>query len=141
MYKLKAPSSNRHIIELFYYICVSVIALLIDFSVYWLLVLYDVFPLPSAGVSGYITGLSFAYFFMAGKVFQNGWLEDKKHLEVLLFIISGLVGITLTYFSVLLYVYTYGENFFNAKLVATIISFVGVYLFRKLFVFKVVVIK
>jgi len=78
---------------------------------------------------------------MAGKVFNNDWLEDKKHLEVLLFIISGLIGITPAYFSVLLYGYLYGENFFNAKLVATMIRLVAVYLFRKLFVFKVHVIK
>jgi len=92
--------------------------------------------LPQAAVCGYTLGLFVAYFLISRKVFKNGWLADKKHFEILLFILSGLLGIGLTYLSVKLYIYFFGEQINSAKLFAVIISFTGVYIFRKFYVFK-----
>jgi putative flippase GtrA len=136
MIKIHQIIANRHVTELIQYVIASAIALFFDYSVYLLLTSFDVLTLPQAAVCGYIFGLFVAYILISGRVFKNGWLADKRHFETLLFGISGLIGIGLTYLSVKLFIYVFGEHINSSKMVAVIISFTGVYIFRKFFVFK-----
>ena len=118
------------------YFLASALALLVDYGTYWALARLKVLDLPGAAVAGYTVGLTVAYGLISRGVFANGWLREKRRYEVLLFALSGLLGIGLTYLAVFLFVSIFGESIHGAKLVAVGISFVGVYLFRKAIVFR-----
>ena len=133
--KLK-DHAKQHGVEFIQYMLVSALALLVDYGCYWLLATYHVLELPQAAVAGYLAGIGVAYFLIAGRVFKNGWLKDQRLYEALLFATSGLLGVASTYLTVLLYVMTFGAQVNGSKMVAITISFISVYLFRKLVVFK-----
>lgn len=122
--------------EFLKYFAASTVALVVDYATYWALAQSDLMELTGAAVMGYLTGLTVAYFLVAGKVFSDGWLKERRTYEILLFVLSGVLGIVLTYISVLLYVRILGESIHGAKLFAVVVSFVSVYLFRKLIVFR-----
>lgn len=118
------------------YIIASAIALFVDFSSYWVIVRSTNLALPIAAAMGYSVGLIVAYFLIAGPVFKDGWFRKKKFFELGLFFVSGVVGVTLTYVTVFLYVRSVGEHLHISKLIAIIVSFISVYLFRKYIVFR-----
>ena len=118
------------------YLLASAAALVVDYGCYWALGAYQIMDLSAAAVVGYALGLVVAYFLISRTIFVDGWLRDKKQYEILLFGLSGLLGIALTYSSVLLFVSIFGEYIHGAKLVAVGISFFGVYLFRRCVVFR-----
>lgn len=122
--------------EFLLYAWASALALIVDYGCYWFLVASNILSLPQAAVAGYIVGLVLAYFLITRKVFRDGWLRGKRFYEALLFAISGLIGVILTYSTVKLYIAFFGEDVYVAKLLAVSISFSGVYFFRKFFVFK-----
>jgi putative flippase GtrA len=122
--------------EFIKYLTVSAIALFVDYSAYWIIAYSELMELTGAAVVGYIAGLIVAYFLISKRVFSNGWLSARRTYEVLLFALSGVLGIALTYVSVKFYVLAFGENIHGAKILAVGVSFVVTYLFRKLFVFK-----
>ena len=126
----------RSAIEFGRYFGASALALLIDYACYYFLVLSTSLDLPQAAAVGYIIGLIASYFLIADRVFSNGWLRDRKHYEVALYALSGLLGVALTYGTVNLFIIQFGRHPNLAKLSAVIISFCGVYIFRKLVIFK-----
>lgn len=123
-------------IEFCKYFIVSVIALCADYATYWAIASRKILDLPLAAVIGYASGLIIAYVLMTRNVFKNGWLRDKKYVEFLMFLISGGLGMLLTYGVVWLAVESIGDKPLIAKTLAVGVSFVGVYLFRKLVVFR-----
>lgn len=122
--------------EFLKYFAASAIALMVDYVIYWMIVKSYLMGLTGAATVGYMGGLVVAYFLISEKVFSDGWLKERRAYEVLLFFISGLLGIALTYISVAMYVVLFGESIHGAKLFAVAISFACVYLFRKFFVFR-----
>lgn len=122
--------------EFLKYVLASALALLVDYGCYFFLANNQLLDLPRAAVVGYTLGLIVAYFLIADKVFQNGWLKNKKHIEAFLFLLSGLLGIILTYSAVKVVLLFFGERIILAKLIAVVVSFIGVYIFRKFYVFK-----
>ena len=123
-------------VEFIKYFFASILALAVDYGCYWILTFNRILNLPQAAVVGYSVGLAVAYFLIADRVFQGGWLKNKKNYEALLFITSGLLGIALTYITVALFVLSFGQRAHQSKLAATAVSFICVYMFRKKFVFK-----
>ncbi len=123
-------------IEFFKYLMVSVVALCVDYSTYWAIASRNILDLPLAAVLGYTSGLVIAYVLMTRNVFKDGWLQDKKHIEFLMFLISGGLGMLLTYGVVWLVVENIGDSPLIAKTLAVAVSFAGVYLFRKLVIFR-----
>lgn len=115
---------------------VSVIALFVDYTTYWAISSNNILDLPLAAVAGYASGLLIAYGLMATQVFKNGWLREKKHAEFLMFLLSGALGMLLTYAVVWAVVESIGEKAVHAKTLAVGVSFIGVYLFRKWVVFQ-----
>jgi putative flippase GtrA len=118
------------------YVCISLIALILDCSLYWLLCEYEILSQAIDAVIGYLFGLIFAYFMMRSLIFKDGWLKDKRIYEALLFGLSGLLGAITTYLVVLLYGQFFQEKSHIAKIAAIGISFITVYLFRKKIIFK-----
>jgi len=127
---------RNHVIEFRKYLLASAQALVVDYGCYWVLATNGLMSLPLAAVAGYSAGLVVAYFLIAEKVFKDGWLNHNKKLEFLLFVTSGLWGILLTYITVWTFILIIGERINMAKLTAVVVSFVGVYIFRKLVVFR-----
>jgi putative flippase GtrA len=127
--------SNSFITEFLKYFAASLIALLIDYTTYWFIAHNKFMELTSAGLIGYTCGLVVAYLLISKKVFNDGWLKNHQFYEFTLFILSGIIGLALTYFTIFLYVSRYGDNLHGAKLVAVTISFVFVYAFRKFIIF------
>lgn len=118
------------------YTLASAIALAVDYGTYRFLVTEGLTTLPTGAAIGYCAGLVLAYFMIAGKVFSDGWLKERKQLELLLFGLSGLLGIGITYFTVQLVVAVMGERMDLAKFLAVGTSFIGVYAFRRSIVFR-----
>jgi putative flippase GtrA len=118
------------------YVIASAIALCVDYGSYLVIAKTTNITLPTAAAMGYSVGLIAAYFLIAGPVFKDGWLRKKKLFESGLFLVSGLLGVTLTFLTVYLYVSAFGERLHSSKLIAITVSFVGVYLFRKYVVFR-----
>ena len=136
MDRVKQFLARQNVVEFIKYTLASALALVVDYGCYWLLVSNKLLDLPKAAVVGYIAGLVVAYFLIADRVFKDGWLKDKKRLEALLFFISGMLGILLTYLTVKVAILLFGERLNIVKISAVFISFTGIYFFRKFIVFK-----
>lgn len=122
--------------EFLRYFMVSVIALVVDYITYLSIIYLDVLDIPFAAAVGYFMGMIISYLILSKKVFTNGWLRRRKHYEIMLFIISGFFGIAITYLTAKAVVIFIGPYSQLAKLLAVIISFGFVYVFRKLIVFR-----
>lgn len=118
------------------YFLASLLSLIFDFFIYWTLANKFQLRLSYAAAFGYIMGLMVAYYLISKYIFTNGWLNNNKMKEYLLFLFSGFVGVIITFMSVELYVMTFEDNLYTAKLFATGFSFIIVFLFRKFIVFK-----
>lgn len=127
---------NQHTIEFIKYICVSIIAVIVDFSIYSLFLTYSIFPINYAGTTSYLIGLFIAYFLLKLYVFKKSWLKKRYKIEVFLFFISGIIGATITFLTISVYQNIYQKGSYIAKFFASILSFITVYLFRKFYVFK-----
>lgn len=103
---------------------------------YLTLVLKSTMSASAASVLGYSCGLIVAYVLIRKRIFKNGWLENQKKIEFVLFVLSGIFGMILTYSTVRCVVHMMGECINLAKFFAVIVSFVGVYFFRKFVVFR-----
>jgi len=118
------------------YLIASSIALCLDYGSYWVIAETKKMALPTAAAIGYCIGLIVSYFLISGPVFKDGWLRKHKFFELALFLLSGLLGVTLTFSTVYLYVTSFGERLHCSKLIGIIVSFTGVFLFRKYVVFR-----
>jgi len=116
------------------YTLASAIALIVDYASYILLVKSIGMSLPSAAVAGYTIGLILAYFLISKKVLSNSRYKEQKR-QFVLFLVSGALGVGLTYSSSAIAIALWGNVLHIAKLAAVTVSFFGVYLFRKLVVF------
>lgn len=136
MASIQPNALSNHLMVFVKYFLASLVALFIDYAVYWLLATESSLGLPTSAVIGYGSGLIVAYVLMVNKVFKNGWLGDRKRIEFLMFLASGLLGMLLTYSSVSIAIVIIGQKPTLSKACAVTVSFIGVYLFRKLVVFR-----
>ncbi len=126
---------QKKCVELTKYISISAVALGLDYSVY-ILCLELGLEAPASSVAGYFCGLILAYLLMKNKIFMNGWLQKKRRLEFLIFLISGFLGILLTYATVYITSALIHGAYHLAKINAIFVSFIGVYFFRSKFIFR-----
>lgn len=136
MDRVKRFVASQNLVEFLKYIVASALALVVDYGCYWLIVTNRFLDLPKSAVVGYIAGLVVAYYLIADKVFKDGWLKDRKRIEAALFLLSGLLGIALTYITVKVIILLFGERINLAKFSAVGVSFIGVYIARKYFIFR-----
>lgn len=115
---------------------VSLIALVIDYVTYFLIVSNYKIELSIAAAIGYTVGLFFSYFAIKLKVFKKSWLKNYPATEFIFFALSGIFGIFLTMLLVKLYTLFFGPNIHLAKFFSILISFPLVYITRKNIVFK-----
>lgn len=131
-----AEAPARRLVELVQYTAISATALILDYAVYWLLMSRGVLGAGQAAALGYSAGLLLAYVLMSRHTFRNGWLSRYKAREAALFALSGLLGIGLSYGVTEAYMRAVAPNMHGAKASAVGVSFVAVYAFRKLVVFR-----
>jgi putative flippase GtrA len=129
--------TNVRGIEFFRYIFVSGLALIVDYGFYLSILALDTDNPPMIAAISYLTGLLVAYLLSINKVFKNGWLRKRRWIEFTLFLISGLVGATISFISVEIYLVKFGKDLIAAKTIAVILSFIVVYLIRKKIIFRV----
>jgi putative flippase GtrA len=127
---------NKHINEFIKYLIVSCLAVTFDYSAYRGLFATHAFSKASSGTISYLIGLFLAYFLLKKYVFVGKIIDKKNHKEFLLFLVSGIVGAGTTYTTILLYEAIVSTEDHLAKILAMGLSFVIVYFFRKLLVFK-----
>jgi UDP-glucose-4-epimerase GalE len=127
---------SQHGIEFVKYFSASATALVFDYASYWLLLEFIGLSQPISASIGYVIGMVVAYFLLVTHVFYDGWLKQKKHYEVFLFVITGAVGVACTYTTVLSYSFFLAEKSHFAKIMAIAVSFIVVYLLRKYLVFR-----
>jgi len=118
------------------YTAASALALSLDYTVYWSLVKQLGFEISTAASVGYLCGLAVTYGLMSRKVFSPGWLSGRRTVEAVLFALSGLLGLCLTFATALLVDRWLGAGLHQAKLAAIFVSFFSVYLFRRFVVFR-----
>jgi len=119
------------------YFAVSLTALGIDYSTYIILINYQNFDITNAAVLGYFVGFIFSYFLFSKVVFNvNTANLTEQGKQFFLYLLSGLLGLVTTYIVTSLSVLMIGNNIHAAKIIAVLISFIVVYLFRKYIVFK-----
>lgn len=121
--------------EFVLYTAASFAALVVDYGTYWLLAALAGLDLGIAAVLGYALGLGVSYVLLTRRVFTRRRLAGRRAVEVGLFGLSGLVGLVITYVTVSVLHAAAGADLHGAKLAAVGLSFVAVYLFRKLVVF------
>jgi putative flippase GtrA len=123
--------------QFFKYFLVSLICLSIDFLFYLFLFYILNIDLDISATIGYVAGLIISYFLLTKYVFSSVSRKSLKFLlrRVFLFLISGTVGAISTYSVVNIVVVIFGNNIYLAKAMATISSFIIVFLFRKFIVF------
>lgn len=127
---------RSHIRQFRLYLACSAIALCVDYGVYWSIARSELTALAWAAVIGYAAGMIVAYALMIRRVFPRGWLHSRRGAEATLFAASGLLGLVLTYVTAALVVRLLGEQIHTAKLIAVAVSFTGVFMLRKLVVFR-----
>ncbi len=119
------------------YFAVSLTALSIDYSTYIILINYKNIEIAEAAVIGYFVGFIFSYFLFSKVVFNVSNVNlTEKVKQIFLYLLSGFLGLAMTYVITSLSVLLIGNNIHMAKIIAVIISFIVVYLFRKYIVFK-----
>ncbi len=122
-------------LKLIHYVVISLGCLVIDLTIYWGALQASVSP-ARAAVLGYTVGLIVAYWQMKKRIFQCGWLQDQRKSEFLMFGLSGLLGIGITFSTVQVGTSWLNQSATHSKAVAVVLSFASVYLFRKYFVFR-----
>lgn len=121
--------------EFVLYTAASLMALLVDYATYWILATAGGLELAPAAALGYMVGLAVSYLLLTRAVFLQRRHARRPGYEMLLFFLSGLLGVTFTYVTVSLLSSLAGADLHTAKLAAVGVSFISVYLFRKLVVF------
>ena len=117
------------------YLFVSAICLVIDYIVFFVGSFVLGFAVEVSAVLGYLVGLVVAFLLMVSHVFDKAGRRSSRSIELFLFLISGGLGIGLTYAVTLTVVTIMPSSVVIPKLAATVVSFVSVYLFRKKVVF------
>jgi putative flippase GtrA len=113
---------------------VSVGALAADFSVY--IALFSAAVAASlAGVAGYAVGMVVHYFLSSRFVFKTQGSRKSERRRFVEFLLSGLVGITLTGFIIAIATGAFGVAPIAAKIVAASVSFAAVFAIRRSVVF------
>jgi len=121
-------------IQFLRYSCVSLAALAVDYIFYIFIINFASLKAEIAASISYMTGLLLAYFLLKKFVFIFR-VKHKVKVERTLFFLSGLIGTVTTYLIAKTSMFLYA-NPFIAKGNAVLVSFVIVFLFRKLYVFK-----
>lgn len=131
----KGPALKAFGREFVLYTAISFAALVFDYGTYWLLADLSGLDLGTAAAIGYSLGLVVSYVLLTRSVFVQRRLSSRKGFEMSLFALSGVIGLILTYATVSLLYNIAGADMHEAKFAAIGISFIAVYLFRKLVVF------
>lgn len=116
------------------YLVASVVALAVDVAAYTLLVQAGVVP-SGAGAAGYLVGLLVHYRLSAAWVFPGA---DRRMVPTLAkFVASGLIGLVTTAAIIAALTMSGLAGAFVAKAIAVAVSFVAVFLIRRIYVFAV----
>lgn len=121
--------------QFFQYFLVSLGCLLVDLMAYWALLKIHL-SAPNAAVIAYALGLLLAYQQMKKRIFKSGWLNDHRKSEFFMFLLSGVLGVAVTYLVVYFGTNVAGESASTSKAAAVAFSFVSVFLFRKYLIFR-----
>jgi len=127
---------SQHVPQATRYTAASGIGLLVDCAAYLLLLGWTALAVPLAAAAAYGAGLFASYWLITHFVFKDGWLRGHRILEAALFVLSGGLGMVLTYVTSALYLMILGSSALLAKLAAILVSFTVVYLCRAAFIFR-----
>ncbi|WVH09083.1 MAG: hypothetical protein EoVTN8_405 [Fluviibacter phosphoraccumulans EoVTN8] len=129
-----AQNLRTEFLVLIKYTVVSIISLFVDYLTYYIVFKHTALGIQFAASIGYVVGLFCAYILLKKFVFLG--TEREIRLEFFMFLISGMIGILTTFFTISTYVNFFGdENYILAKAVTTICAFIIVYIFRRVYVF------
>jgi putative flippase GtrA len=118
------------------YFIVSFTALVFDFLCYLFLVQTTTFSFSKDAVVSYVFGLLISYVLLIKFVFPNSWLMQRRHFEIMLFCISGILGSLVTFCASKLSLFILEGRYIISKIAAASLSFVVVYIFRTFVVFR-----
>lgn len=114
------------------YFLVSAVALALDYSLAWLLY-ENGLSVPVSAALGYIFGLLIAFPLMKRFVFR---FVGERFARFPLYILSGAMGVGITFGVSFLAEDVLNLGFHLSKLASVAISFISLFLFRRLVVFR-----
>ncbi|MEO8753477.1 MAG: GtrA family protein [Casimicrobiaceae bacterium] len=121
--------------QFFRYLVVSVVALLADIAVLYVLAVRLAVNAPVAGAIAYAAGLVVHYVLAISRVFGFRRYEQRPATEFTLYALTGILGVCVSYLVLLGGQYA-GASLWSAKSVAVAISFTLTYVARRWFLFS-----
>ena len=114
------------------YLLVSGLALALDYASAWVFASFGLW-VPFATSLGYVVGLLLAFPMMRSFVFRTA---GRKFERLPLYLVSGLIGVSVTYATSYIVAELFGQGFHLTKILSAGLSFVTVFLFRNFLVFR-----
>mgnify|MGYP005665644257 FL=1 len=84
----------------------------------------------------YLLGTCVSFVLAKRYVFQKGWLNDKPTIEFFAYFLGGVIGAVITALMFILLIKIGVENILIQKVIASIFSFITVFIYRNFYVFK-----
>ena len=84
----------------------------------------------------YLLGTCVSFVLAKRYVFQKGWLNDKPTIEFFAYFLGGVIGAVITALMFILLIKIGVENILLQKVIASIFSFITVFIYRNFYVFK-----
>ncbi len=123
--------------EILLYIAVSAIAWLVDVAVLYFAAILMGMPAYLAAALGYAVGLLVHYALSVRYVFTYRRMAGRRHAEMLLYALTGVLGIALS--AGIVHIGTLlGLTLIVSKLIATGVTFIAVFIIRKRVLFSTV---
>jgi len=127
---------NRRARELAAYLCVSILAIAPDLAVFTLLITTGLVAASAAGAISYLVAMCVHYLLAVRLVFSPEHTGKSQLRLAGEYVISGIVGVTLTAAVIHLLTTNFGLSPYIAKAAGIIASFLAVYLVRSLLIFR-----
>jgi len=133
---MSRPNFPKYLVEFVRYFWVSLIALVCDFSIFFVLLRIFSIAWPFAAGFGFCSGLLVAWWLSIRYVFKERALAKSPLLEFLGFLIIGAFGLLVTEFILFLAIDYFKLPPEFGKFVAAGATFIFNFLLRKLFLFR-----
>ena len=124
------------IIKITKYAGTNGVAFVADFTVLFLVDYFFNFNRAYVAFFCYLLGTCVSFVLAKRYVFEKGWLNDKPTIEFFAYFLGGVIGAVITALMFILLIKIGVENILIQKVIASIFSFITVFIYRNFYVFK-----
>ena len=125
----------KPVTHLIKYVFISGFALSADLYSFQIVSKVFFLSVPTASTISYCIGLCVAYLIFVNSIFASAKNDKRKKLQILLFAISGVLGVVTTFFVSTISFHLFNAGRWESKTSAVFCSFFIVYWYRNRYVF------